>query len=522
MSYERWHSLTGNSPPVMFNQRLGNPAFTCVQPVQHAVQPICPHTDGRALVFPLISTTDMIFVELVPGVYNRSGDDDARGEWLSASPEGSVHPIESLFKWAPESEDEDRSREFLSLGLLRENESEFVFESKSDSDKKAELLFLKNHERMGFPNLVDPVIFRKYLSPIPRDMNLLGELWIDWLDKELFVPVCLTSDIKTPYLRCPDNYIFGPDGFCKPTDFGELFLQCPPDFVLYETSLPGQRTSGQKLKRNGKDTNRPFPRCVGQSKTVTNYYCPDSLLIDMHHKLCLDVKLDVPSIRPDEEQLNDMWGLPGKRSWRAVSDFMRNRLSPNLFPFVQQLVPMKIFKQLFESVYSDMKNTRLHVNQNNSRHTRVHSQWFEAGILRDWLHNKRDQQGELLIAVTADILSLAGSPQPPRSPFLGHFFPTAEREEVARRYGRSALEIVRLSVDPYLRPRLERYRSIQIDPRVTSKDPTEKIFTHPESSSILGLGGKQKIPEPVVADIDQLLAFKPKDIPRQPRLLGAH
>lgn len=287
IAYSRWVALTGNNPVVLFNERLGNPAFTCVQPTEYPLQPVCPHTNGKAMVFPLISVSERVFLELVPALYNLSAADEVSSAKevpalnLTVNDEEALmvnltsHPLDTLFEY-------DGTNEGIYRRLqAAEEEHPFLRSQVFEMRSMAQWLFDKNRERMDMALFLDPVDFQKLLSPEPRSLKLMGELWHQWLQRELYVPVCVEMESRKPYARCPETHLFGADGTCKPLDYSEMEVFCPVDYQLDQTSLPIFTEAMKKRPRytdpKGKDTLRPVPRCVGKIQSATELFCPNSV-----------------------------------------------------------------------------------------------------------------------------------------------------------------------------------------------------------------------------------------------------
>lgn len=192
------------------------------------------------------------------------------------------------------------------------------------------------------------------------------------------------------------------------------------------------------------------------------------MLVDVAHRLCLDSNVTTPLQVPNKDQVVGIWGSKGLDIWRGVETFAKERPDTNWYPFVNNLVPMKMFKSVFDSIYSDLKPTRLHIANRTSRKTKIHLQWYEEEELNEWLHNKRDQQVEWLIAATADLMATGGSPQPPNSTLLGTVLPSIHRQ-AARDLIREVLadktlprQVTPIPIDPFIRPQLTRFTGIEI------------------------------------------------------------
>lgn len=289
--YDQWINETRNNPQVMRLQSLGNPSFTCVMPVKYPSQPICPYTDGKGMVYPLIGAQHRIFLELVPGLFNLTNAQltDKDGikqknvsslltERTDIATVADLQRIRAAASSSSASVAAGRDSHPMDLIFERYNSSvlgESAFGSMGPFGVLGRRRRLEetNLERKVLwttiiPDKLDPSLlmapadFLQYMAPQPRNAKLMGYLWEIWA-----------------LLSCPETQFYGKDGTCKPLDYGEPNVFCPPDYVLDETSLPFEPSlkTLRLINPHSRDPLRSEPRCVGKLPAVTEWYCDDDV-----------------------------------------------------------------------------------------------------------------------------------------------------------------------------------------------------------------------------------------------------
>eukprot|EP01053_Blabericola_migrator_P003972 Blabericola_migrator_1__3971@NODE_2200_length_3138_cov_6_089547_g1385_i0_p1_GENE_NODE_2200_length_3138_cov_6_089547_g1385_i0NODE_2200_length_3138_cov_6_089547_g1385_i0_p1_ORF_typecomplete_len339_score26_32LpqV/PF17301_2/4_7Podoplanin/PF05808_11/7_NODE_2200_length_3138_cov_6_089547_g1385_i01141130 len=257
--YERYVMVTGNRPPVLFNSTLGNPKFTCVRLKPLSVQPSCPYIDMRSWVFPLQNTWNLTFTEFVPGLYNlstltmdeflglnktKSTNETNTNETSTTTPvpETTSPPkvttdVNSTAETSDDGLTEDhQSREAdegdpaspgsntrrlshivpleaLLADLRREDAGERAplmrklhgTRANFDANAEALKLFREYRHRMEYSDLREPQDYIGIMSPRPRQLEHLGNLWSLWLERRLYVPVCVQYELRKPYLWIDQN-----------------------------------------------------------------------------------------------------------------------------------------------------------------------------------------------------------------------------------------------------------------------------------------------------------------------------
>lgn len=174
----------------------------------------------------------------------------------------------------------------------------------------------------------------------------------------------------------------------------------------------------------------------------------------------------------------DIYGDRGRDVFDSIEQYMRERPDTNWFPFVSSLMPMRVFRDVLNSTYEELSDSRLDLTDENSTVVQRHLEWFGKENLKSWVDAKREGQIHHLIGQTADQLRMGMSAREVNERMDARARAEeemeAQRERIDVRLAATALgrkkviewqplyEILYSAVDPYMRPRFNKFLGVEL------------------------------------------------------------